>query len=945
MNVLRRTTRGDLTGSDSIGHGSSIKKGAVPERCQEDPVKESSGSLEHGGVLEEKGIMKASNLNIERNNSNHQKADQSRSSKGQRNSLRKSTSTTKEPKDLPTQPSQPQQEARKSRSNNNSRIVFVDTKKAAQEAVDSYNMSMYASPSKDKQIHLPSDIYRNLANSTRNSRKSKKSIAPLPTLDEAMTEEDESTAAGSAKKEDEENKEPEEGNSFDSWDESNLSFDADPHQQPQQSQEDPPAQQTQPSLDEQQQKIIQPTVMQLMSMDDHRKACDQIKSLMDDARRLATEGKEEDAISVYRRALILGRQDVARVKSQLSKKTSVRDQFYDNWIEIGVFLADIRVSQANMYERLLDYGHAVACIQEAVSIHNRQVSFYKTRNKEKALASLKLIQALETTEARFQNAGKLDSKRKQLQEQVLQFQKDAAGAATNEEKRNAYQQMQDTAQQVKALETKVFGEQHPLVADANSLLGAIALEQGNTEEAIASMKLALAIMKKSLGMKHPRTGTKLLHLASIYAAQGQDDMAIDHYQMAIAVFRSCKALKLVGSTLNDVAVIHIRRKEFEKAIQLLEESLEAYKSEESSWDTAQVWRNLGECHCQRKDYAKGVTALKNALKVQREGRAFLDKAVSSEMLLDNMPPLHLVDDASIADTLRRLGKAYFGARMFEPALSNFKEACIIHKAEVKKVVHVSRSRANLSLPARQDELAQTIYCMAELYDHMGDYQLASKLFSESLQLRLFSDAHKESRSNMVHCAMCLYGLGGIHLKRLEFDEAVDVIQQALSYCEAHGVPENNVIYAMIKARLDEAEKGSSQREEEGEAVNTSADSSVSAGEDSIKIIEDLEIKAAKAIRDGNVDAAIWILSAVMQQRKELLRILKEKGDKATSVKYDTACTLFTFGKVLVVRGDRESAEKAFKDALRLFKKSGTSADSTLVVQLCEELEKLMKEKC
>ena len=710
--------------------------------------------------------------------------------------------------------------------------------------------------------------------------------------------------------------------SFDSWDETQLSFDDQQHheQVPQQQHPKTP---------------LQPTVTQLLAMDEHHKACDQMKTLIAEARSLSAEGREEDSIQTYRRALQLGRRDVQRIKGQLVKKCSLTDRFYQAWLEIGVMLAEIRTSQANLHELLLDYSHATACLQEAISIYRRQATFFKTRSRQKARSTLKSMQVLEGSMARIETAKKHDSRRKQIHDQILQFQKDAAAATTEAEKLKAHQQMEDTSQSLRALESTVFGENHPLVADANSLLGAIALEQGNADTAIACMKQALAIMKKVLGMKHPRTGTKLLHLASVYASQGQDLPAIDHYNMAVAVFRSCNAEKLVGSTLNDAAVIHIRRKEFDKAIHLLRDSLEAYKSEESSWDTVQVWRNLGECYCQQKEFSEGATALLNALNVQRSGRTCFDKAVSSSEPMENVPPFHLVEDPSIADTLRRLGKAYYSARKFEPALSYYKEACIIHKAEVKKVVHVSKSRSNVSLPVRQDELAQTIYCMAELYDQTGEYDQAAKLFSESLQLRLFSDAHKETRSNMVHCAMCLYGLAGIHMKQGDNVEAVNVIRQSLEFCNAHGVPENHVIHETIKARLEEAEQYPHRQQS---PLHRSRDL-VSSVEDTGDI-EKLELHAAEAVRQGNLDEAVSRFTTAMQRRKILLQTLKERGDKALVVKYETGCTLFYFGKTLAKRGDRVSAEKAFKDALKLLKKSHTSPESKIVLQVYEELRKV-----
>ena len=807
----------------------------------------------------------------------------------------------------------------------------------------------------DKQNLVASDIFTSLAQPSYGGRskknRNKKSIAPMPTLDEALIEEDHSTVAGG------EDRSAEMSASFDSWDESNMSFETEPHsntaQSPKRSKNhgsntDKPAQS--PPREEAPVPTgpVQPTVTQLLTMEEHKKACVQIRTLMEEAKIMAAEGREEESIQTYKKALQAGRQDVHRIKSHLRKKCSVAEKFYQDWVEIGVILSEIRTCQAHLHERVLDYDHAISCLQEAVSIYKRQITFFKGRSKEKASTLDQVIANLETVVARVQNAKKHDAKRKQYHESILQFQKNAVMSNSMKQRQEAFYQMEMTAKTLRSLETNVMGELHPLVADANSLLGAIKLEQGDIEGALNRMREALAIMKKSLGMKHPRTGTKLLNLASVYSNQGQDLLALDHYNMATAVFRSCNADKLVASTLNDVSVVHIRRKEYERSITLLHESLEAYKATEKgnakAWETAQVWRNLGESYNHQKEFANGATAFMSALNIQREGRALVDKELATSedgVLPDYLPPFQLVSDVSIADTMRRLGKAYFGARKFENALTYYKDACVIHKAEVKKVVHVSKSRTSLSLPQRQDELAQTIYCIAEVYDQTAELDQAMKLYSESLQLRLFSDAHKEKRTNLIHCAMCLYGMGGVHIKLNENEEAVAVTSQALTYCEAHGVPENNVIYIMIRKRLDSAKEA--VEEEMQEKARQEEEAKKARGNvPTVEELDSLELEASDFIDAGQLDDAVKTLTNVMQKRKVLLQDLKSKGEDSTILKYDTACTLHMFGQVLEMQEKDNSAEKAYKDSLKLFKKSGTSPEDPAVVRLCEALGKLMK---
>jgi tetratricopeptide (TPR) repeat protein len=302
-------------------------------------------------------------------------------------------------------------------------------------------------------------------------------------------------------------------------------------------------------------------------------------------------------------------------------------------------------------------------------------------------------------------------------------------------------------------------------------------------------------MKKSLGMKHPRTGQKLLQLGQVYR-NVNDDLAIQYLKRAADVYKeSDKFRRLVSSTLNDVAVMHIQRREYLEAVELLTEALESLEGDtEAKSDTeyyadkVQIWRNMGEAYQQDKQFEKAVESFVKALDLQRDGRQFLDSSNNADKASEDaeeIPPLLLVDDESIAETLRRLGKAYALMSQNEHALMVYKEALLIHQIAVKRVM--THGRTSPTLPVKQDQLAHTLFCIAEVHDAMGQNRDAARLYSESLQLRLFSDAHRpKARTNMVHCAMCLFGMGGIHMKYSEWAEAIKVLKDALNYCNAHG---------------------------------------------------------------------------------------------------------------------------------------------------------------
>ena len=79
--------------------------------------------------------------------------------------------------------------------------------------------------------------------------------------------------------------------------------------------------------------------------------------------------------------------------------------------------------------------------------------------------------------------------------------------------------------------------------------------------------------------------------------------AICFYEKAIETFTEADGdhSRLVGSILNDVAVLHVQYEEYDTAVEKLSDGLASYESSIEDCrgmfaDTVQVWRNLAECY-------------------------------------------------------------------------------------------------------------------------------------------------------------------------------------------------------------------------------------------------------------------------------------------------------------------------------------------------------------
>ena len=89
-------------------------------------------------------------------------------------------------------------------------------------------------------------------------------------------------------------------------------------------------------------------------------------------------------------------------------------------------------------------------------------------------------------------------------------------------------------------------------------------------------------------------------------------------------------------------------------------------------------------------------------------------------------------------------------------------------------------------------------------------------------------------------------------------------------------------------------------------------------------LEKLEKEVGIQLKQGRLDVAIGTFTRIMAIRRALLNHLKCSGKDSSKVRFETACVLQNFGDVLAKKNDKVHAERAYADALRLFKKVGNA---------------------
>ena len=531
----------------------------------------------------------------------------------------------------------------------------------------------------------------------------------------------------------------------------------------------------------------------------------EIKLLKSTASEYALRGNEEEAIRTYKRALHLTRIEVNRIQFELDlsrdsvTKTpnNVRRTLRREWTEVALAIAEIRPMMAILYERIGDYERAMKCCNEARDVYERQAQFDRKENVTNSIAEARMTQMNHMT-SKMQDAKDSYELRKQLHEDSLEAHRQICVSPDPSTRERLYEALFDTLSAALALELESLGEHHPQVSDTMEFLSKIQQERFEIDKSLESMSNAVSIAELSLGIIHPRTGDKYREIAKMFErakrSEGDLDQAIRYYEKAIYAFENADGdhSLLIGSVLNDLGVLHIQRKQYDIAVQKLSDALAAYESLSTITNKGngikggtyvevyQIWRNLGECYALQKNWSSASMAFKSALGIQRDARKLSAAAAAAnasfsfndddDSTQSSVSPA-LISDENIADTLKRLGKSFAAQQNYNPSMNAFLEALTLLQTVYDKE----------PTQEKQDQVANILYCLAEVKKSNEKYSEALRLYEESLELRMLSDRFRpeKEKTNHSHCAMCLAGIGSIRMARKEYEHAFKAYNEAL----------------------------------------------------------------------------------------------------------------------------------------------------------------------
>jgi tetratricopeptide (TPR) repeat protein len=568
-------------------------------------------------------------------------------------------------------------------------------------------------------------------------------------------------------------------------------------------------------------RIPTPTPQQVRK--DTRKSAPSLKTVMQmkqSAMELAEMGDEREALSIYKSALQLAVSEIDKITCKIqkskyqhtSKEKSSGESLKQDLLRVVIASGKIRTEMALLLERDGCFDQSIICCREAKQLYKQPVLQHDnisiTDEMEKVCELMSLmIEKLELAKSFTPSRTEMVAKITDLRNQI-------AGTCDKDERKNLYKQVKQEVENVKTLDEKAFGAEHPRVSDSLLLLSALALEQKEESNALDYLESGLTLTKKSLGMKHPRTAKFLNHIARLHRDHGRDDIAMTHFEQAVSVLRQSREKpRVLGTVLNDMSVLHMRKSEFDRAVEGLKEALNKFRedSEQENGqlciDALRAWWNLGDCYRHQSQEAQAAEAFEKALDLQRNARKIHDllSGYDLEVLGAGKPLLRLIDDESIANTLVRLGKATAASGQHPKALDAFQDALDVsgHCPIPDDEACIVASSANVR--AAEGVMASIHFCMAESYCAIGNHEEAICSYNMSIQVYRSSSAHKQDRQAVSeHCGKCYLRIGDVYLSKKAQVQAYRFYQKALECCKEDGVADaNSVVVATTEKRISE----------------------------------------------------------------------------------------------------------------------------------------------
>ncbi len=302
----------------------------------------------------------------------------------------------------------------------------------------------------------------------------------------------------------------------------------------------------------------------------------------------------------------------------------------------------------------------------------------------------------------------------------------------------------------KALESRrrLFGEDHPEVAESLQDLAEVLQLKSNYEGSEKRWGEALAIRRRRLAEEPLDVAESLNGLALVLRARGDYQGAEKRAREALEILRTMPDEPSLGSSLNALAVVLYSRGDYQGAEALFREALAARR------------RVLGEEHRQVATSLNNLAAtLKIQAKYQEAGELYREALALRRRLFGEEHP-------RVATTLNNLGLLRQESGAHEEAEELFVEALAIRRGV---------------LGDEHPAVANTMQSLAAPLMSKGDFARAEELLREALAIwrEVLGGDHRNIANTMINLSVALHALGDYQGAEAVSREAVGMLRRVL----------------------------------------------------------------------------------------------------------------------------------------------------------------------
>lgn len=248
-----------------------------------------------------------------------------------------------------------------------------------------------------------------------------------------------------------------------------------------------------------------------------------------------------------------------------------------------------------------------------------------------------------------------------------------------------------------AIRRELYPATKSKLADTLDLLGELATEEGDYENAPAFFEEALVIFRE---LEEPRgVADMLMQLGWAHMRMGHYDQVAPLMEEALALFRAIDDMSHIGFTLSGLGELAVRQGQYERAIHFLDESLAIRREHGHKWGMAASLGSLGWVALRQQDF--------------KRMRAILEESIAIRV--------EVGDKGGIAWCLEKLAEAKVQQSRFQDAARIFGQAEAL-RAPIRSVID----------PADQPEYDRII---SGLRSALGEKTFAA-LWAEGAALRL-----------------------------------------------------------------------------------------------------------------------------------------------------------------------------------------------------------------